>query len=58
MLSFVAGASGAGCISNHLSLFYLGPSYFAQLKTVLHISYKRNGAAAAGLVAGRRYESV
>lgn len=45
-----AGTSGAGCISSDLRLFYLGSSDFAQLKTVLHILYRRNGAAAAGLV--------
>lgn len=58
MLTFVAGTSGAGCTSSDLSLSYLGSIYFAQLKMVLHILYKHNGAAASGLVAGRRYGSV
>lgn len=56
MLTFVAGTSG--CISSHLSLSYLGSINFAQLKMVVHILHKHNGAAASGLVAERRYESV
>lgn len=45
-------------LPQHLSLSHLGSTCFAQLKLVVHIVCRPKGAAASGLVAGRRYESV